>query len=137
LIVFIDVNIPMYAAGMPHPLREPAQRVILAIAEGRLDAITDAEVFQEILYRYFYINQREKGLKVFDNFYRIMSGRILPIEDLDVQEAKRLSEKYPLLAPRDLIHLAVMKRRGIHEIITADSGFDFVSEVRRIDPSTF
>ncbi|MDR5695919.1 MAG: type II toxin-antitoxin system VapC family toxin [Armatimonadota bacterium] len=66
--VFIDTNIPMYAAGTPHPLREPARRVILAIANGQLDAVTDSEVFQEILYRYLHIGEREKGLSVFDNF---------------------------------------------------------------------
>ena len=60
--VFIDVNIPMYAAGTPHPLREPSQRVIMAIAIGRLDAVTDAEVLQEILYRYLHIGERENLL---------------------------------------------------------------------------
>ncbi|RMF84316.1 MAG: VapC toxin family PIN domain ribonuclease, partial [Nitrospinota bacterium] len=40
--VFIDTNIPMYAAGTSHPLREPSQRVIRAIANGQLDAVTDA-----------------------------------------------------------------------------------------------
>jgi hypothetical protein len=42
--VFIAVNIPMCAGGTMHPLREPAQRVILAIAGAELDAVTDAEV---------------------------------------------------------------------------------------------
>jgi len=58
--IFIDVNIPMYAGGSPHPLREPSQQVILAIVAAQLDAVTDAEIFQEILYRYLHIGQREK-----------------------------------------------------------------------------
>ena len=136
-LVFIDTNIPMYAAGTPHPLREPSQRVIRAIASGQLNAVTDAEVFQEILYRYLHIGKREKGLQVFDHFRRIMLGRIFPIEDADVQHARELVERYPALSPRDLIHLAVMLRHGIREIITADTGFDSVAEVRRIDPATF
>jgi len=135
--VFIDVNIPMYAAGTPHPLREPSQRVIIAISTGGLDAVTDAEVFQEILYRYLHIGEREKGFRVFDHFHRVMLGRILPIEDTDVQQARELAEQYPALSPRDLIHLAVMLRHEIQEIITTDSGFDSVKEVRRIDPSAF
>ena len=40
--VFIDTNIPMYAAGASHPLREPARQVILAIATSQLDAVTNA-----------------------------------------------------------------------------------------------
>jgi predicted nucleic acid-binding protein len=135
--VFIDVNIPMYAGGTPHTLREPSRRVIRAVARGQLDAVTDAEVFQEILYRYLSISEREKGLRIFDNFYRLMLGHILPVEAADVQQARVLAEQYPTLSPRDLIHLGVMLRRQIQEIVTADTGFDSVKEVSRIDPMTF
>src|SRR5215831_5653038 len=86
--VFIDVNVPMYAGGTPHALREPSRRVIRAIATRQLDAVTDAEVFQEILYCYFHINEREKGFRIFDNFYRVMLGCILPVADADVQRAR-------------------------------------------------
>ncbi len=135
--IFIDVNIPMYAAGALHPLREPSQRVIMAIATGQLDAVTDAEIFQEILYRYLHIGEREKGFRVFDHFYRIMVGRILPIEDADVQQARALAERYPALSARDAIHLAVMRRHQVRDIITADTGFDAIEEVRRLDPHLF
>jgi len=135
--LFIDVNIPMYAAGTTHPLREPSQRVIKAIAAGQLDALTDAEVFQEILYRYLHIGEREKGFRVFDLFYRIMLGNILPIEDMAIQLARELAEQYPAMSPRDLIHLAVMLRQNIQTIITTDTGFDSVKEIRRIDPQNF
>jgi len=135
--VFIDVNIPMYAAGTTHRLREPSQRVIKAIAAGQLDALTDAEVFQEILYRYLHIGEREKGFRVFDLFYRIMLGNILPIEDMAIQLARELAEQYPAMSPRDLIHLAVMLHQNIQTIITTDTGFDSVKEIRRIDPQNF
>lgn len=135
--VFIDTNVPMYAAGTPHPLRAPSQRVVSAIAAGSLDAITDAEVFQEILYRYFSIGERDKGIRIFDGFSRIMSGRVLPIDVTDVQQARMLAGRYHRLSPRDLIHLAVMRHHGIQEIVTADTGFEAVREVQRIDPSAF
>lgn len=135
--LFIDVNIPMYAAGTTHPLREPSQRVIKAIAAGQLDALTDAEVFQEILYRYLHIGEREKGFRVFDLFYRIMLGNILPIEDMAIQLARELAEQYPAMSPRDLIHLAVMLHQNIQTIITTDTGFDSVKEIQRIDPQNF
>jgi predicted nucleic acid-binding protein len=132
--VFIDVNIPMYAAGTPHPLREPSQQVIKALASGQLDASTDAEVFQEILYRYLHIGERQKGFMIFDLFRRIMLGHILPIDDMDVQRARDLAEAYPALSPRDLIHVSVMIRHDLKTIVTADSGFDNVQEVVRLDP---
>jgi predicted nucleic acid-binding protein len=33
-----------------------------------------------------------------------------------------------------LIHLAVMQRLGAERIITADTGFDRISEIERLDP---
>lgn len=135
--IFIDTNMPMYAAGVSHPLKEPSQQVILAVATGKIDAITDTEVFQEILYRYIHINEREKGTKVFDHFYRIMLGRVLPIGEADILETRKLAEQYSFLTPRDLIHLAIMKRYGIKEIISTDKGFDKIPGIRRISPSKF
>ena len=93
----------MYAGGADHPLQAPARRVIRAIVAGVIDAFTDAEVFQEILYRYLHIGAAQKGYQVFDHFFQIMQGRILPIEDADVRMAREWSERYPSLSPRDLI----------------------------------
>jgi hypothetical protein len=63
-----------------------------------------------------------------------MVGRILPVEEADVLQARRLAERYPSLSPRDLIHLAMMIRHRLSHSTTADIGFDRVKEVRRIDP---
>ncbi|MBI4305796.1 MAG: type II toxin-antitoxin system VapC family toxin [Chloroflexi bacterium] len=135
--VFIDTNIPMYAGGRAHPLREPARRVIRAIVAGSIEAVTDPEVFQEILYRYFHIGERAKGLQMFDTFFRIMEGHVLPIGDSDLLAAREFAERYPKLGPRDLIHLGVMVRQEVAEIITADLAFDGIAEVRRIDLATW
>ncbi len=135
--VFIDANIPMYAAGTPHPLKAPCQAVMMAAAAGRIDAVTDAEVLQEILYRYLRIGRREAGFRVFDNFRRLMLGRIFPIDHHDMQAARELAETATHLSPRDLVHLAVMRRRGVAEIVTTDVGFDGAPGITRIDPASF
>lgn len=132
--VFIDTNIPMYAAGTAHPYRQPAQRIIAAIASGQLVALTDSEVFQEILYRYFSIGQRAQGLLIFDNFRQVMAGQILPVEDVDVQQARLFADRYSSLQPRDLIHLAIVVRHKVAEIVTTDHDFDNIVEARRVDP---
>jgi predicted nucleic acid-binding protein len=135
--VFIDTNIAMYAAGTPHSLLEPCQRVILAVASGQIDAWTDVEVFQEILYRYMHIHEKDKGLQVFDHFYNLMIGRILAIEETDIQQARLWVDTYPSLSPRDLIHLAVMSHHQISEIVTAERGFESISHIIRTDPQSF
>lgn len=135
--VFVDTNVPMYAGGVPHPLRDGARRVVLAAADGQLDAVTDAEVLQEILYRYLHTNEREKGFTIFDGFYRIMLGRVLPVEAVDAWAARDLAERYPRLSARDLVHLAVILRHQIDVIVSADTGFDDVPGLHRVDPGAF
>ncbi len=135
--VFIDTNIPMYAAGKAHPLRQPSQEVIRAVVDERVDAVTDAEVFQEILRRYWHINSKEQGLLVFEHFYRVMLGRILPVTALDVRLAFRLNADFPQLPPRDALHLAIMERHDIDAIVSADRHFDIVPGITRISAHAF
>jgi len=134
--VLVDVNIPMYAAGREHPLRDPAQRTLRAIARGELDAVTDSEVFQEILYRYLHIGERTKGFQIFDHFHRLMEGRILPIAEADVREARALGERHARLGARDLIHLAVMANHGIRHIVSTDKDFDGIEGITRLRPGS-
>ena len=135
--LFIDTNVPLYAAGGEHPLREPCQRLIRAIAAGELEAMTDVEVFQELLHRYFHIGQRQTGLLLFDHFHRIMLGHVLPIDDAILLRARELADEHPSLSPRDLVHLAVMERYQLQEIITADKGFENLAGIRRVSPEEF
>lgn len=134
--IFIDTNIPMYAAGKDHPFKDKCYDILESIAREEIEAYTDTEVLQEILYRYFYINQRETGLEIFDLFATIMDGVILPVLHGDIMLARLLAEKdeTTMLYPRDLIHLAVMLNNGITRIITADRGFLNIPGIETITP---
>lgn len=91
--VFIDTNIPMYAAGKDHPFKKKCLGILESIAREEIEAYTDTEVLQEILYRYFYINQRKTGFDVFDLFATIMDDAILPVCHGDIVQARLLAEK--------------------------------------------
>jgi uncharacterized protein len=90
-----------------------------------------------LLYRYLHINQREKGFLIFDAFYELMRGRVLPVADRDLQRARQLAEQYRSLSPRDLLHVAVMLNHGLTEILTADAGFEEVQGLHRLDLKQF
>jgi uncharacterized protein len=134
--IFIDTNIPMYAGGKEHPLKAGCIDILNSVARGEIEACTDSEVFQEILYRYFNIKQREIGLQIFDLFSQIMNGSVLPVRHEDVIKARLLSnnETGANLSPRDLIHLAVMLNYDIRRIITTDQGFNNVRGIEVIYP---
>jgi len=133
--VFIDVNVPMYAAGGESSYKTPCQQVLRAVAVGEIEGVTDAEALQEILYRYSLIGKREQARKVFDAFRRAL-GAILPITEQDVLLARYLHEMYDI-RPRDLVHAAVMLNAGITEICSADADFDRIEGIHRIDPRKY
>ena len=59
------------------------------------------------------------------------------IHAADVEQAAALADFHPMLSGRDLLHIAVMNRLGVTRIVSADSGFDRVSGIERLDPGRF
>jgi len=131
---FLDTCVPIYAAGREHPYKEPCARIVLAVAEGEIEAVSDAEVIQEIAYRFHALRRRGEGLKVAEEFLSLMD-RILPITRDDVARSLDLQRAYPFLSPRDALHVAVMLGAGLDQIVTADRHFDRVEEIERVDPA--
>lgn len=132
--LFIDTNVPIYAAGTAHPLKEPCAEILLLIAAQPSAFITDAEVLQELLHRYLALRRWYLGSQVLQHFSTIMQGRIEPVQPMDVQRAAALADWYPGLSARDLLHAAVMERTGARAIITADRNFDVLPQLERLDP---
>ena len=64
-----------------------------------------------------------------------MRGRIEPVYVDDIQRALTLADNHAELSARDLIHAAVMRRLGTDRIITADTGFDRIPGIVRLDPT--
>ena len=50
--VFIDANVPIYAASGDHPYKEPCARILRMAAEQPQPFVTDSEVLQELMHRY-------------------------------------------------------------------------------------
>jgi predicted nucleic acid-binding protein len=133
--VFLDTNVQIYAVGRPHALRDPCREIIRTIARRPAPFFTNAEVLQELLHRY-------RSLRAWDNigrdsfvaFAQLLEGRIEPIFASDVERAADLADDHLSLDARDLLHLAVMERVGATAIITADTSFDNLDGIERLDP---
>jgi predicted nucleic acid-binding protein len=128
-VILVDSNVPMYLVGGAHPNRERA-RVLLEIAIARRERlVTDAEAFQEILHRYVAIDRRD-AIKPAWRTLRELVDEVFSIELEDVESARRLVTSTRLRA-RDALHVAVMKRRDVTEILSFDTDFDGVPGIRR------
>jgi len=131
--VFLDTNIFLYAAGASHPLREACAKVLRRVADGSLDATINSEVVQEILYVLTRRGRRDDALKLAGHMASLFPDLLAVTRD-DVLEACKLLRQYPGLSVRDAIHVGTMLRNGLKTVVTVDSDFDQVSEIRRLAP---
>lgn len=132
---YLDSNIFMYAAGEEHPYKTSCVFIIDSVARGKLMAFTSAEVFQEILYRYFALDKRFEGLELCEQGIQICD--VLPVGSGDIKKALSLCRAYPSLNSRDALHAAIVINQRISTIISADKDFDQLTEIQRVDPFEF
>ena len=133
---FLDANVLMYAAGAAHPLREPCREALRRAVDQEVSLVTDAEVLQEILYRYFSIGRGEVARAVYDSAIRLCD-EVLPIDEGHTSRALELLLEHGELSPRDAIHAATMEDHGLKRLLSTDRDFDALDQVERIDPAEF
>jgi predicted nucleic acid-binding protein len=135
-LALVDANIPIYAAGSGHPLKGPCADVLRLISEIPTSFLTDAEVLQELLHYYLVRRLVSHGLDVVEAFAQLMSGRVEPVLGGDVLDACRMAREGATDIPaRDLLHVAVARRVGVAYVVSADSHFDQLAGVTRLDPA--
>lgn len=134
-VVFVDANIPIYAAGRDHPYKEPCSRIIRTIADKPEHFVTNAEVLQELLHRYLRSGRWRLGREVLREFVDVMRGRIESVSVEDVLLAADMADPHTDVSARDMVHAAVMKRLDVSWIISADADFDRLEGVERLDPA--
>jgi predicted nucleic acid-binding protein len=126
----------MYAAGGPHSLREPCRAALEAAVDRRVSLITDSEVLQEILYRYFSLQRPEIARDVYGAATELCDD-VLPVSERTTARARELLLQYKNLSARDAVHIASMEEGGLRRLLSTDSDFDAVEEVQRVDPADF
>ena len=130
-MILIDSNIPMYLVGADHPHKADAQRLIeRAICRGER-LVTSAEVLQEILHRYTAI-QRPDAIQPAFNTLLGIADEVFAIEEQDVRLARDILFECRRLSSRDALHVAIMRRHGVREIMSFDPGFDGLHGIVRL-----
>lgn len=132
--MFVDTAVLMYGAGKPHPLRHPSQLLLERIADGELEAVTSAEVVQEILHRFLPGPRRVDGVALARATLDLFAP-VLPMTHEISSAACRLAAAYPNLSSRDLAHAATCSVHEIDVIVSPDVGFDTVEGLERVDPT--
>lgn len=130
-MILVDSNVPMYLIGAPHQHKTDSQRALERLISERERLVTDAEVLQEILHRYVALNRRDAIQPAFDALLGVVD-EVLPVDGPAVERAKTIVLARAHLSARDAIHVAMMERHGIQQILSFDSGFDGLPGIERI-----
>ena len=130
-MIFVDSNIPMYLVGAPHPLKDAARAAIERCVNRGERLVTSAEVMQEILHRFVAIKRPQAIQAALDVLAGVVDD-VLPIEAVDVTNARDVLLSRARLSARDALHVAVMKRHGIERVMSFDAGFDAVGWIERV-----
>ena len=111
---------------------ESARSIIEEIKKGVLRGHTSTLTLDEVLW----IVQREKNRDISYESAKIIikipNLNFIGVDEEIMKQGLEIYSKYGL-NPRDAIHLACMKKLKLDKIVTADSDFDKIKDVKRID----
>ena len=118
-MIFVDTNVFMYAVGKQHPLKSRARDFFDDAFRNSKSLCTSAEVLQELMHVYL----PPRRYDVLEDAFALI-GRagveVWPLEEMDINLARQIHDRHPMLGARDLCHLASCRRRGVNEIMTFD-----------------
>ena len=132
-MIVLDTTVLVYAVGAAHELRDPCRELLAAIAEGRAQATTTAEVIQEFVH----VRARRRGRLDAAGLGRDYSDLLAPLLAVTTDELRAGLELYrryePLGAFDAVLAAAAMAGRGA-TLASADRAFGSVRELAHVFP---
>lgn len=130
-MIYLDANIFIYAATNNGKEGDLCRDVLRKIAFKKIIGQTSFLTWDEIVYSIRKIKDRQIAAKEGENFLKFPNLILLKIDEKIMGKAQELINMYNL-KPRDAIHAASVILNGINNILSDDSDFDKVKEIKRI-----
>lgn len=133
-MILADVTVFAYAAGEPHPLREPCRRLLEVHGEGQLEMTTTVETLQAFAEIRLHHRTREDAT----NLTRHLANALRPIVTTrtDLERALALMDAHPALAPAQAILAAVALGHDAEALVSADPAFAGIPGLRWVAPGS-
>jgi len=132
-MIYLDSNIFIYAALNMEPVAENCLKIMDKIAKNEIEACTSTltwdELFQSIKKKLGSSYAKQSGQR----FLNIVNLKLLDADLNVISTAQKLTEKYNL-GPRDAIHAATAIVNKCDSIITDDSDFNKIKEIKVTKP---
>jgi predicted nucleic acid-binding protein len=133
--VLLDTKVVLYAIGGPHAYAESCRRILALAGEDRLRLEAPVDLVREVMHhRARHLGDRTQAAA--DALAAASLCRLHAVEPDDVREAAELFAGSPTpLSARDALFAAIAYRHGLERILSANTDFDGLPGLRRIDPA--
>ena len=129
---YIDSNVFLYPVLYEDiEETENARKILAQIESKNIQAYTSTLTWDEVSYVSERLLGRTDSVEVSKKFINFPFLRFIPVDDEIMRRSQVIREKYHL-KPRDSIHLSSAIERNINEIITDNTNFDGIKEIKRI-----
>lgn len=132
-MIVLDTTVLVYAVGAGHPLREPCQHLIRAIADGTILATTTTEVIQEFTHVRARRRDRKDAAELARDYIELLSP-LLIVEETDLREGLRLYQEGTGFGSFDAVLAAAARAAGADALVSADTGFSNITAVQHVVP---
>ncbi len=133
-MIVLDTTVLVYAVGADHPLREPCQLLVRAIADGTVLATTTIEVIQEFTHVRARRRDRKDAAAVARDYIELLSP-LLIVQETDLREGLRLFEEGSGFGSFDAVLAAAAHAAGAEALVSADTGFSGIAAIRHVVPN--
>jgi len=131
--LFLDTSVLALALGAPHPSRQAAQDLLTAGSSKNVELHVSAEAIQELLFHRMRRGEREVAVI---QSRAVRQGCVVHPVDEEVLDRMLELVATTRLRGRDAVHAATALHHGFSEIVSADTDFDGVPGLTRIDPAS-
>lgn len=109
--------------------------ILSKIEKGELKAVTSTLVIIELANALRKYGLADEVKDVVDAIFSL-NINVFEVDSLDVRTAARVYDEFRI-SPYDCVHVAIMRKAGIIDILSADKDFDKITWIRRLDPKNF
>ena len=127
---YIDSNIFIFSVIDTQVLGNKCREILKKAHQGQIKGISSCLVLDEILWNLKKLNIKNY-LDICKNFLDL-NIKFIEVTKITLHKSLDIISKYNL-KPRDSIHIATMNLLGLQKIISEDSDFDKVLDIKRVN----
>ena len=133
---YVDSNVFFYAKILDIEYGKPCTKIMKAIFNGEIDAVTSALTPIEVANALRKYGLDREDVKNTIDAILSLKIQVYEFDQIDVMEAIEVSKEFDV-SPYDAVHVVTMKKAGVTSILSADRDFDKVVGIKRIDPKEY